>query len=147
MVIKKKVVAKAPATKKIVASVKKKTASAPSIKKTLINNTSPENKKTVAKVAIKKQPVVQPPAKKIITKPNTQTIARIPIGVSGLDEVTEGGFEKNSAVLISGGGGSGKTILPKRKDGSGTLIKCVMKHFFVCKVRLRLKSMKSFNFV
>ena len=35
---------------------------------------------------------------------------RIPTGVKGLDKLTESGFEKNSAVLVMGGGGSGKSI-------------------------------------
>jgi circadian clock protein KaiC len=35
---------------------------------------------------------------------------RIPTGIKGLDKLTEGGFEKNSAVLVMGGGGSGKSI-------------------------------------
>lgn len=35
---------------------------------------------------------------------------RVPSGISGLDTCIEGGFEKNSAVLVIGGGGSGKTI-------------------------------------
>jgi circadian clock protein KaiC len=34
---------------------------------------------------------------------------RIPTGIKGLDNLTEGGFEKNSAVLVMGGGGSGKS--------------------------------------
>lgn len=37
--------------------------------------------------------------------------SRIPTGIKGLDKLTEGGFEKNSAVLIMGGGGCGKSIL------------------------------------
>ena len=37
-------------------------------------------------------------------------IERVSSGVPDLDDVMEGGFEKNSAVLVSGGGGSGKTI-------------------------------------
>ena len=37
-------------------------------------------------------------------------ISRIPSGIPGLDEMVEGGFEKNSSVLVIGGGGSGKTI-------------------------------------
>src|SRR3989338_5891131 len=36
--------------------------------------------------------------------------ARISTGIKGLDKLTEGGFEKNSAVLVMGGGGSGKSI-------------------------------------
>ena len=35
---------------------------------------------------------------------------RVPSGIQGLDEHIEGGFEKNSATLICGSGGSGKTI-------------------------------------
>ena len=35
---------------------------------------------------------------------------RVPTGIKGLDKLTEGGFEKNSAVLLMGGGGSGKSI-------------------------------------
>lgn len=35
---------------------------------------------------------------------------RIPTGIKGLDKLTEGGFEKNSSVLLMGGGGSGKSI-------------------------------------
>jgi len=43
-------------------------------------------------------------------KPNGSIIERIPSGIKGLDKVIEGGFEKNSVILVSGGGGSGKTI-------------------------------------
>jgi circadian clock protein KaiC len=32
-------------------------------------------------------------------------------GIKGLDEVTEGGFPKNKTTLVSGGAGSGKTLL------------------------------------
>ena len=35
---------------------------------------------------------------------------RVSTGIKGLDKLTEGGFEKNSAVLVCGGGGSGKSI-------------------------------------
>ena len=35
---------------------------------------------------------------------------RITTGIKGLDKLTDGGFEKNSAVLVAGGGGSGKSI-------------------------------------
>ena len=41
---------------------------------------------------------------------NASIIERIPSGIPGHDGVIEGGFEKNSAVLVSGNGGSGKTI-------------------------------------
>ena len=35
---------------------------------------------------------------------------RVPSGISGLDQCIGNGFEANSAVLVAGGGGSGKTI-------------------------------------
>jgi KaiC/GvpD/RAD55 family RecA-like ATPase len=35
---------------------------------------------------------------------------RVPTGISGLDELIEGGFPKNSRILVSGGTGSGKSI-------------------------------------
>lgn len=35
---------------------------------------------------------------------------RVPTGIPGLDDVTEGGLVKNSCTLIGGGAGSGKTI-------------------------------------
>ncbi|MFH1641340.1 MAG: ATPase domain-containing protein [Nanoarchaeota archaeon] len=35
---------------------------------------------------------------------------RVSTGIPGLDESTNGGFEKDSAIMVSGGGGSGKTI-------------------------------------
>ncbi|MBI3413059.1 MAG: AAA family ATPase [Candidatus Aenigmarchaeota archaeon] len=36
-------------------------------------------------------------------------IERVPTGINGLDELIEGGFVKNSAVLVTGKTGSGKT--------------------------------------
>jgi len=39
-----------------------------------------------------------------------EKVLRVSTGVRGLDKLTEGGFEKNSAVLIMGGGGCGKSI-------------------------------------
>lgn len=50
-------------------------------------------------------------------------IPRVPTGIPGLDEMTEGGFEKNSSVLVIGGGGSGKTIF-----GTQFLIEGIEKH-------------------
>jgi len=35
---------------------------------------------------------------------------KVSTGVKGIDQLTEGGFERNSAVLIMGGGGCGKSI-------------------------------------
>jgi len=35
---------------------------------------------------------------------------RTPSGIPGLDELCEGGFERNSTVLVAGGAGSGKSI-------------------------------------
>ncbi len=37
------------------------------------------------------------------------TINRVPSGVTGLDELVEGGFERGSSVLLTGGAGTGKT--------------------------------------
>jgi circadian clock protein KaiC len=36
--------------------------------------------------------------------------ARVSTGVKGLDKLTEGGYERNSSVLLMGGGGCGKSI-------------------------------------
>ena len=36
---------------------------------------------------------------------------KAPTGISGLDEITAGGFPRGTATLIEGGPGSGKTIL------------------------------------
>jgi circadian clock protein KaiC len=38
-------------------------------------------------------------------------LEKCPTGIKGLDEVTEGGFPKNRTTLVSGGTGSGKTLL------------------------------------
>jgi circadian clock protein KaiC len=51
----------------------------------------------------------KPIKKKDPTKPNQ--LEKCPTGIKGLDEVTEGGFPKNRTTLISGGAGSGKTLL------------------------------------
>jgi len=37
-------------------------------------------------------------------------IERVPTGIAGFDKLIEGGFVKNSNVLVSGGTGTGKTI-------------------------------------
>jgi circadian clock protein KaiC len=47
--------------------------------------------------------------KKTVTKP--KALDKCPTGIVGLDEVTEGGFPKNRTTLVSGGTGSGKTLL------------------------------------
>jgi KaiC/GvpD/RAD55 family RecA-like ATPase len=57
--------------------------------------------------ALQSTPAVK---RKVPIAPKPTMTDRIPSGIPGLDEVIEGGFEKNSAVLVSGGGGSGKTI-------------------------------------
>ena len=38
------------------------------------------------------------------------TVERIPIGITGIDKFVSGGFEKDSANMIRGGTGTGKTI-------------------------------------
>ncbi|MFH1255987.1 MAG: ATPase domain-containing protein [Candidatus Diapherotrites archaeon] len=42
-------------------------------------------------------------------KGDETAIERVPSGIIGLDELIEGGFEKGSTVLITGGAGTGKT--------------------------------------
>jgi circadian clock protein KaiC len=51
----------------------------------------------------------KPPKIKNATKRNQ--LHKCPTGIKGLDEVTEGGFPKNRTTLVSGGTGSGKTLL------------------------------------
>lgn len=42
-------------------------------------------------------------------KPETD-IARVPTGIPGLDELVEGGFERDNSIVIKGATGAGKTI-------------------------------------
>ncbi len=44
-------------------------------------------------------------------KPSSDKTIKVKTGIINLDDLTEGGFEKNSTNLIVGGAGSGKTIL------------------------------------
>jgi circadian clock protein KaiC len=53
--------------------------------------------------------MAKPPKKKKAAKRNH--LEKCPTGIKGLDEVTEGGFPKHRTTLISGGAGSGKTLL------------------------------------
>ena len=46
--------------------------------------------------------------KKVVRK--TETIERVSTGIKEIDNISEGGYEKNSTNLIIGDGGSGKTI-------------------------------------
>jgi circadian clock protein KaiC len=48
---------------------------------------------------------------KLKTRTNTQGIEKCPTGISGLDEVTEGGLPRNRTTLVCGSAGSGKTLL------------------------------------
>ncbi len=124
MVVKKKVdkVVKKPVAKKTVAASVKSTpakvpaAPAPSPAKKPVIKTAPSPAKPESSeekvIPQDKAPASEEtPAKKTVIKPNPAVITRVASGVPGLDKVIEGGFEKNSAVLISGGGGSGKTIM------------------------------------
>ncbi|MBI5046579.1 hypothetical protein HZC07_02505 [Candidatus Micrarchaeota archaeon] len=38
------------------------------------------------------------------------TSDRVPTGISGLDKLIEGGFPRNSSIMVRGGSGTGKTI-------------------------------------
>jgi circadian clock protein KaiC len=44
-------------------------------------------------------------------QPNLTSIAKCPTGISGLDEITNGGFPKGRPTLICGSAGAGKTLL------------------------------------
>jgi circadian clock protein KaiC len=45
------------------------------------------------------------------TKSNHKQIAKCPTGITGFDQITEGGLPKNRITLICGSAGSGKTLL------------------------------------
>ena len=47
--------------------------------------------------------------KKLI--PSPKQLQKCPTGIKSFDEITEGGLPKNRTTLISGGAGSGKTLL------------------------------------
>lgn len=49
------------------------------------------------------------PKKKSASKHNQ--LHKCPTGIKGFDEITEGGLPKNRTTLVSGGAGSGKTLL------------------------------------
>ena len=42
---------------------------------------------------------------------NHNQLQKCPTGIKGLDEITKGGFPRNRTTLVSGGAGSGKTLL------------------------------------
>jgi len=48
---------------------------------------------------------------KTTTTPNHNQLLRCPTGITGLDQITEGGLPRNMATLVCGAAGSGKTIL------------------------------------
>ena len=49
------------------------------------------------------------PLKKIPS--NNKQLQKCPTGIKGFDEITEGGLPKYRTTLVSGGAGSGKTLL------------------------------------
>ncbi|MBC7427850.1 MAG: KaiC 1, partial [Bacteriovorax sp.] len=58
---------------------------------------------------ISKKTSKKTPKKKSTSNPDE--LQKCPTGIKGLDEITEGGLPKNRTTLISGGSGSGKTLL------------------------------------
>ena len=51
-------------------------------------------------------------SKAVVQKPETSVEEeRVPSGIEGLDELIDGGFERNSVILVCGDAGSGKTTL------------------------------------
>ncbi|MEM5835098.1 MAG: ATPase domain-containing protein [Candidatus Aenigmatarchaeota archaeon] len=66
-------------------------------------------KKTLKKKVEKKK--MKEDEKKIVeTKVIENGVERISTGIEGLDEIIEGGYPKNSVILVSGGPGTGKTL-------------------------------------
>lgn len=69
-----------------------------------------------AKKKVFKHPSIQNNMAKSVkkeTKSNdskAKSITRVPTGIPGFDELVQGGFPKNSSILICGGPGTGKTI-------------------------------------
>jgi KaiC/GvpD/RAD55 family RecA-like ATPase len=53
---------------------------------------------------------IQDTLKQTPTKNDSEQIKRVPTGIEGFDEIIEGGFIKDSNVLVCGGPGSGKSI-------------------------------------
>ena len=51
----------------------------------------------------------KPNSKKVLLA--NKQIQKCPTGIKGFDEITEGGLPKNRTTLVSGGAGSGKTLL------------------------------------
>jgi circadian clock protein KaiC len=49
--------------------------------------------------------------KSLIGQPKNPTLPKSPTGISGLDEITKGGFPRGRPTLICGSAGSGKTLL------------------------------------
>ncbi|MFH1663279.1 MAG: ATPase domain-containing protein [archaeon] len=69
-------------------------------------------KKTPENSAQKEKPVIKKPEEKNKVpenKPKLGELKRIPSGIFGFDELIEGGFEKNSTILVTGSAGTGKT--------------------------------------
>ena len=52
-----------------------------------------------------------PKALKKIDSAKNKELQKCPTGIKGFDEITEGGLPKHRTTLISGGAGSGKTLL------------------------------------
>ncbi|MFH1586710.1 MAG: ATPase domain-containing protein [Candidatus Diapherotrites archaeon] len=42
---------------------------------------------------------------------NGEKLERVPSGITGLDELIDGGFERGSTILVTGGAGTGKTTI------------------------------------
>src|SRR6188768_1003506 len=54
---------------------------------------------------------------------NKTTFPKVPTGISGLDEITNGGFPRGRSVLICGSAGSGKTLF-----GAQFIVKGITEH-------------------
>ena len=48
-------------------------------------------------------------------------VERVPTGISGLDDMIEGGFKKNNTIVLIGGCGSGKSTMAMQYLYNGAL--------------------------
>lgn len=62
------------------------------------------------KVKIKNEIISKNTAKESKESDKEQDSKRVPTGIPGFDDLIQGGFPKNSSILICGGPGTGKTI-------------------------------------
>lgn len=119
-VIKKKV-AKKVTTKKSNSKKKQTTKKSPSKTKSKVKKTTKKISKTVSKTKHLHKRLHNHLKKRVLSKHNIKhpkkyhdkefnPLIRIPSGISGFDDLCQGGFPKNSVSLLGGDAGSGKSL-------------------------------------